>query len=389
MTLPSVKRPLVLTLCMLAASLAVAAPATASATKRADAALDRAIAKLVEPRQGPPGAISVVQRGSARKVHRAGVANLRTGAKLDPNDHMRLASTAKAFSGAVALSLVETGELALDDTIGTLLAGQGLPDGWSEVTLAQALRHTSGLPEYLSSDLFREEFVADPRRRFDSRRLWAYVAEEPLRFPPGSAYEYSNTDNIIVALMAEAATGVSYEQLLATRVYEPLGIRETSLPGGFKVPRPFIHGYAVDPPQAPEDVSQAFSASGAWASGGVLSTPSDLSSFARGYVGAKLFSRAVQADQMQWVDGDSDPPGPGVNSAGLAVFRYETSCGTVFGHTGNFPGFTQFFASSLNGRRSVTFSVTEQLSNLQKPEIMQRMRRAQELAVCAALAVRG
>ncbi|KUL44011.1 hypothetical protein ADL12_05535 [Streptomyces regalis] len=55
---------------------------------------------------------------------------------------------------------------------------------------------------------------ADPRHRFDSRRLLDYVADQPLRFRPGSRYQYSNSDNIAVALMAEAATGARYERLL-------------------------------------------------------------------------------------------------------------------------------------------------------------------------------
>ena len=51
--------------------------------------------------------------------------------------------------------------------------------------------------------------------------------------------------------------------------------------------------------------------------------------------------------------GGSEPPGPGKNSTGLGVFRYETSCGTVWGHKGNIPGgYTQFMAANSTGRRS-------------------------------------
>ena len=45
-----------------------------------------------------------------------------------------------------------------------------------------------------------------------------------------------------------------------------------------------------------------------------------------------------------------EPPGPGQNSAGLALYRYDTSCGTVLGHAGNFPGYTQFIGATPNGR---------------------------------------
>ena len=85
--------------------------------------------------------------------------------------------------------------------------------------------------------------------------------------------------------------------------------------------------------------------------------------------------------------GSSEPPGPGKNSTGLGVFRYQTRCGTVWGHTGNYPGYTQFLASSPDGRRSVTVSVNEQLSPEQgAPGVFDALRRAEGKAVCAALA---
>src|SRR5919106_4299878 len=90
--------------------------------KRADAALDRALKELVAMEGGPPGVIAIVQRGNHRKVHTFGVRNIKSGLPLRANDHMRIASVAKAFSGAVALSLVSKGALLLNDTIGELLS---------------------------------------------------------------------------------------------------------------------------------------------------------------------------------------------------------------------------------------------------------------------------
>src|SRR5215208_7513165 len=81
----------------------------------ADAALDRALKDLVAMEGGPPGVIAVVQRGQHRKVHTFGVANVRTGRPMRIDDRMRIASAAKAFSGAVALSLVSEGTLSHND----------------------------------------------------------------------------------------------------------------------------------------------------------------------------------------------------------------------------------------------------------------------------------
>lgn len=369
----------------LIASYATQTAVAAPALSRSEAKLEAALQDLVEAPLGPPGVIAVVQRGGRRDVFRAGLANLDTGRRPGPRLFQRQASTAKAFSGAVALSLVASGKLSLDDTIGTRLAGQGFPAAWSQVTLGQLLQHTAGIPDFSADSEFRALLLADLRREFDSRKLWQYVADEPLDFPPGTEYRYSNTDNIIVALMTEAATGRRYERLLRSQVYRPLGLHDTSLPRGVGIPSPFFHGYDVTDAGAPEDITKLIGMSGVWASGGITSTPFDINSFARGYVGRALFPRSVQRQQMDWVRGTSEPPGPGANSAGLGIFRYRTRCGAVFGHTGNTPGYTQFLASSLNGRRSVAVAPNARMTQNENVAVWRVLRRAEAQAVCVAL----
>ncbi len=354
-----------------------------------DAALDRALKELVAMRGGPPGVIAVVQRGPHREVHSFGVRNLKGGLPMRANDRMRLASTSKAFSGAVALSLVSKGDLSLNDTIGERLPS--LPDAWSEVSLRQLLNHTSGLPDFTEDPDFLAALQASPEDAPRPRKLLSFVEDEPLRFEPGSRYEYSNSDNVTVGLMVEAVTGRTYEGQLQEQVFRPLGLRRTFLPRGTNLQKPYIHGYDNDPSQQPpEDLSEVLASGWFWASGGMVSTPADLNDFARGYVGGELFDLRTRGRQRQVVEGGkSDPPGPGKNSAGLGIFRYETRCGTVWGHTGNYPGYTQFLAASPNGNRSVAVSVNEQLSPVQgAPGVFDALRRAEGRAVCAALADR-
>ena len=352
--------------------------------KGADAALDRALKELVAMEGGPPGVIAVVQRGQHRKVHTFGVRNIKSGLPIRVDDRMRIASVAKAFSGAVALSLVSEGKLSLHDTIGERLPE--LPEAWWEVTLRQLLNHTSGIPDLLSDPGVQDALQASPTKAPPPEELLSLMEDVDLLFDPGSEYRYSNSDNIVVALMVEAATGKSYEDQLRERVYRPLGLRKTSLPRGTNLRKPLIHGYSSQDP--PEDLSEDFAAGWAWASGGIVSTPADLNDFIRGYVGGKLFDERTQAKQRRVIEGaSSDPPGPGKNSAGLAIFRYETRCGTVWGHTGNTAGYTQFAAASADGRRSVTVSINAQHTpTIGSPVVFKALRRAEGLAVCAALA---
>jgi hypothetical protein len=104
----------------------------------------------------------------------------------------------------------------------------------------------------------------------------------------------------------------------------------------------------------------------------------------------RLFGSKMRSKQRKVIEGgSSEPPGPGKNAAGLALFRYRTRCGTVWGHTGNTPGYTQFAAASPDGRRSVTVSVNAQHTpTAGRQAVFEALRRAEGLAVCAALADR-
>src|ERR671921_2144394 len=193
--------------------------------KGADAALDRALEELVAMDGGPPGVIAIVQRGQSREIHSFGVRNLKNNLPLRAKDHMRIASVAKAFSGAVALSLVSKGVLSLNDTIGDLLPG--LPKAWHAVTLRQLLNHTSGIRDFTESDELVTALLDSPKKGPAPRKLLSH-AGKMLRFDPGSRYRYSNSDNIVVGLMIEAATDRSYESQLERHVLGPLGLTETS-----------------------------------------------------------------------------------------------------------------------------------------------------------------
>jgi D-alanyl-D-alanine carboxypeptidase len=81
--------------------------------------------------------------------------------------------------------------------------------------------------------------------------------------------------------------------------------------------------------------------------------------------------------------------GTGDELGRLGAFRYQTRCGTVFGHTGNTFGYTQFMAASRDGSRSATVSINlqrTQTSTGDGAEVFRSLREAETLAVCAALA---
>ncbi len=360
------------------------APESADATTETGTGgtLQEALNTLVSSSDGPPGIIAVVKRGATQTVYRAGTVQVGQSVPLETTDHIRLASVSKAYSGAVALSLVADHVLSLSDTVGKWLPS--LPVEWHGVTLAELLQHTSGIRDFSGTTTFLDELLKDPQNPPPPETLLSYAAPD-LIFTPGSDYHYSNSDNIIVALMVQAATGQSYESELGSRVLGPLGLSETSLPQGSAIPSPFISGYDLDPPNPPSDVTNFFGAGWSWAAGGVIATPQDLTTFIRAYVRGATTSRAVHEVQFTFRQGSSEPPGPGTNSAGLAIFRYETSCGTVYGHTGNTLGYTNFAAATADGSRSVTVQINAQITPKLNNAAWPALLHIYELGVCTAI----
>ena len=343
--------------------------------------LQKELEAIVDDPAGPPGIAMLVDRGSHTEFFSAGAADVTNGRPPTPFEAFRIASVAKGFNAYLAAKLIGNGALTLDTTLGETIPGV-LPAA-EGVKLRELLQHTSGLADYIRAPTFIEQLLADPARYFSPLQLTEFVRDDPLEFAPGSKYHYSDTDNVAAGLIEEEASGLSYDQLLQRRVFGPLKMRESSLPTTIKMPRPFLHGYDVEPGKKPEDVSELINPAGAWASGGIVSTPLDMARFVRRYVPTVLAASPVEGPFRL---GSSSPPGPGKNFAGLGIFRYETGCGNVFGHTGSFPGYRIFVAASPNGKRSVVFVANAQIVPGQgSPKVAKAITKAQARAVCRAL----
>jgi len=343
--------------------------------------LQKQLNAIVESPAGPPGIAMLVDRGAHTEFFSAGTADVSNRRPPTPFEAFRIASVAKGFNAYLAAKLIGNGALSLDTTLreripGVLPAAEG-------VKLRELLQHTSGLADYIRAPTFVEQLIADPARYFSPIQLTEFVRADPLGFAPGSQYHYSDTDNIAAGMIEEEASGLSYEQLLQRRVFGPLKMRGSSLPNTIKMPRPFLHGYDVEPGEKPEDVSELINPAGAWASGGIVSTPLDMARFVRRYVPTVLATSPVEGPFRL---GSSSPPGPGKNFAGLGIFRYRTGCGTVYGHTGSFPGYRILVAASSDGKRSVVFVANSQIVPGQGSQrISKEITQAQARAVCRAL----
>jgi len=333
---------------------------------------------------GIPGIALEIHNPQGSEFLAAGAASLEAEQPRPPaeNDSFRIASVTKTFTAAVVMELTEEGTLSLEDTVEYWAPGL-LAEGDS-ITVRHLLGHTSGLRDYTKDEEFLEAFVAG--EDLTPQQIVSFVSSEPLTFEPGTEYEYSDTDNIVLGMIVEAVTGRSYEQELRSRVLDPMELQATVLPEGTAMPEPHAQGYQYEPESEgagePDNVTTALDPSAAWASGALVSNSGDLSRFFSGLLGGELVGKDTLEQMKETLAGEGSPSGPGVKRAGLGIFSYELPCGVVWGHTGQFPGYQIFGAATPEGRSGLSMMANATGISEQANEALVH---AQELAVCRAL----
>lgn len=139
------------------------------------------------------------------------------------SDLFHVGSIGKSMSATAIATLVEDRVMDWDDTLGARLPDVPMEAGWSDVTLAQLLTHTASAPRAPITAMMNS--VSDPVRLAEIRReTAATMLAEPPAVEPGTAFAYSNEGFMLASLMAEEATGQSWETLIRTQVAQPLGL---------------------------------------------------------------------------------------------------------------------------------------------------------------------
>jgi CubicO group peptidase (beta-lactamase class C family) len=169
----------------------------------------------------PSASIAVVQDGKIAYVQAYGDAKLDPQTPATPAMRYSIGSISKQFTAAAILMLAEEGKLSLDDPVSKYVSG--LTDG-DKVTIRQLLSHTSGYQDYWPQD-YAPPLMLKPITAQQIMDRWARI---PLDFPPGTKWQYSNTNYVIAGLIVEKVAGMSLVQLLNQRVFTPLAMKSVA-----------------------------------------------------------------------------------------------------------------------------------------------------------------
>ena len=155
----------------------------------------------------------------------------------------------KTFVATVVLQLVGEGKAQLSDPVEHWVPGL-VPQGRA-ITLRQLLNHTSGLYDYTDDPAYTRSRIANPRRVWQPRQLVTIAVRHKPLFRPGSDWAYSNTNYVLLGLVAEAVTSRSLVDELRSRIFRPLGLSSTAYPLGTTLGGRVVHGYVRSIPGVP------------------------------------------------------------------------------------------------------------------------------------------
>ncbi len=166
-----------------------------------------------------------------------------TGVPATTDMHFRNGAVAISYVSTLLMLLVEEQQLSLDDLVSTWLPELRYAD---QVTVGQLAQMTSGYADYVADPEMSDAQYAQPFRQWTPEELIAYSTRQPLVYRPGTNWNYSHTNYVILGLVLEKATGRPVDQLLTEKVLRPLGLTNTVDTGTPAIPEPALHAFTSE-----------------------------------------------------------------------------------------------------------------------------------------------
>jgi D-alanyl-D-alanine carboxypeptidase len=289
-------------------------------------AVDDYVTAQMQKRHIPGLSLAVIKDGKVVKMRGYGLASVELGVPATEESVYPLASLTKSFTATAVMMLVEEGKLGLDDHVSQHISG--LPARWGEITIRHLLTHTSGVagdPIPWSLDTVNKYYPQDEYLKL--------IVNAPLQFPAGTRYSYANSDYFLLAVIIEKASGKSYADFLAERIFKPLGMTETRVNDPWEIVKGRVNAYGWDHDSL--IVPLQIHPSQAVGSGNLLSSVADLAKFEAALGAGRLLKKST-LEQM-WTPAKLSN-GEEV-SYGLGWTIYNFRGHKVVGHSGNTIGF--------------------------------------------------
>jgi CubicO group peptidase (beta-lactamase class C family) len=309
--------------------------ALAAACGAAQAApLDPAVAKQIDEvvarvgKDRVPGAVVLVARNGETVFRKAyGWADVDKRQPMDAAVQMPIGSVTKQFTATAVMLLADEGKLSLNDPVTKFL-----PDFTQlrDVTIEHLLTHTAGVPDYTQQWRF---WLLDTANEIALPDLLGRIRGKAPEFAPGSRFDYSNSNYVLLGAIIEKASGQSYGKFVEERIFVPLGMGNTAFGGYERAAAMRAKGYEADGGKFSKP--KAISMSMAYAAGGLVSSVDDLARWDAAISSGQL----LKAPSWQRVF-TAAPPGNYGFGWGIGKLQGVPE----YSHGGIIPGYTSFVA---------------------------------------------
>ena len=210
-----------------------------------------------------------------------------------------IASGSKGFTALAVMGLVERATLELGTTVRSLL-GEDLPLIAEDVTVEHLLAHRSGIGDYLDEDAIGDvnDYVmtVPVHELVTTERFLPMLAGHDTKIPAGARFAYNNGGYVVLALVAERASGVGFHELVRTLVCEPAGLVDTAFLRSDELPGRAARGYLGADGLRSNVFHLPVLGNG---DGGIYSTAADLSAFWTSLFAGRIVSPERVADMVR------------------------------------------------------------------------------------------
>jgi len=319
--------------------ISITRPRLAPATRLAlQVRLDR-----LRERYAIPGiSVAIVLPDGSTWLGVSGMADVAAEAPVTRSTSFAIASVSKTFTAALILALAEEGRIDLDAPVRRYLPA--LKKISVKVKVRHLLDHTSGLRDYFFHASIDKLLLSRPDRRWDATQAMKYVGKA--YFEAGKGWHYSNTNYLVLGVLAETVGKASLADQVRTRFLGPLDLDRTWYQPEDKAPVDVAHGYrfasasrtapAVDLSDGTPLVPFTSVVTAAGGAGGFAANAGDLARWAQALFGGDVLA-------PEYLDAMVDVAGTAaVKSAipyGYGVQVIEIDGRRTVGHSGRLLGF--------------------------------------------------
>ena len=245
------------------------------------------------------GVVRVDRSGTVELAKAYGLADRRHGIPNTIETQFGIASGTKGLTALAVVSLIEDGSLELRTTARSVL-GEDLPLIADDVTIEQLLSHRSGIGDYFDEGTIEEvtDYVLPvPVHELATTEAFLPLLDgHPTAFPPGERFAYNNGGYVVLALIAERASGVPFHELVRRRVCEPAGMVDTDFLRSDELPARAALGYLTADGSRTNVLHLPVRGSG---DGGIYSTAADLSSLWSAFFAGRIVSREWATEMVR------------------------------------------------------------------------------------------